>query len=178
VKKSELLRALQQEILRRDFSYFVDQPPSVAQGGKGVVVPGCAVCQKRINTMNQFLRHLNGRANQLATQRLEAQKPLLEERLRLYVEATTATATIATSQNTSEAANAKERFWRLYRGPTHLVQDYRVSQSISEFSACLQDSKCQSSLAGLSENLARNCANSLHTDFILASPGVLKVVVQ
>jgi hypothetical protein len=52
------LRAIQQEIRRHDFNYFVDQPPSVAQGGKGVVVPGCPACQKRINTMNQFLDHL------------------------------------------------------------------------------------------------------------------------
>lgn len=123
-------------------------------------------------------QYLNGRTNQLATQRLEAQKPLLEERLRLYVEATTAAATIATSQDASEVANAKERFWRLYRGPMNLVQDYRVWQSMSEFGACLQNSKCQSSLAELSENLARNCGNSLHTGFILASPGSLKAVVQ
>jgi len=58
VKKSELLRALQQEIRRHDFNYFVDQPPSVAQGGKGVVVPGCPACRKRINTMGKFLDHL------------------------------------------------------------------------------------------------------------------------
>jgi hypothetical protein len=36
----------------------VDQPPSVAQGGKGVVVPGCPASQKRINTMSKFLDHL------------------------------------------------------------------------------------------------------------------------
>jgi len=58
VKKSELLRALQQEIRRHDFSHFVENPPAVAQGGKGVVVPGCPVCKKRINTMPQFLDHL------------------------------------------------------------------------------------------------------------------------
>ncbi len=58
MKTSVLLRALQQEIRRHDFSYFVDQPPSVAQGGKGVVVPGCPACMKRISTMNQFLDHL------------------------------------------------------------------------------------------------------------------------
>jgi hypothetical protein len=58
VKKSALLRALQQEIRRHDFSYFVDNPPSIAQGGKGVVVPGCPTCQKRINTMGGFLDHL------------------------------------------------------------------------------------------------------------------------
>ena len=58
MQKSILLRALQQEIRRHDFSCFVDQPPSVAQGGRGVVVPGCPACMKRINTMNQFLDHL------------------------------------------------------------------------------------------------------------------------
>jgi len=39
--KSELLRAIQQEIQRHDFSHFVENPLAVAQGGKGVVVPGC-----------------------------------------------------------------------------------------------------------------------------------------
>jgi hypothetical protein len=58
MQKSALLRALQQEIRRHEFSCFVDQPPSVAQGGKGVVVPGCPTCKKRIQTMNQFLHHL------------------------------------------------------------------------------------------------------------------------
>jgi hypothetical protein len=36
--KTVLLRELQQEIRRHDFNYFVDQPPSIAQGGRGVVV--------------------------------------------------------------------------------------------------------------------------------------------
>jgi hypothetical protein len=38
VQKSALLDAIQKEIQRHDFSYFVDEPQSVAQGGKGVVV--------------------------------------------------------------------------------------------------------------------------------------------
>jgi hypothetical protein len=58
VEKSLLLAAIQKEIQRHDFSYFVDEPPSVAQGGKGVVVAGCPACQKRVNTMQQFLDHL------------------------------------------------------------------------------------------------------------------------
>jgi len=57
VQKSNLLAAIQREIQRHDFSYFVDEPPSVAQGGKGVVVSGCPACQKRMNTMGQFLDH-------------------------------------------------------------------------------------------------------------------------
>ena len=58
MQKSALLRALQQEIRRHDFNYLVHEPPSVAQGGKGVVVPGCPMCKKKINTMPQFLDHL------------------------------------------------------------------------------------------------------------------------
>ncbi len=41
MQKSALLRALQLEIRRHDFNYFFDEPPSVAQGWRGVVVPGC-----------------------------------------------------------------------------------------------------------------------------------------
>lgn len=41
MKKADLLRALQSEIRRHDFSTFLDENPSTAQGGPGVVVPGC-----------------------------------------------------------------------------------------------------------------------------------------
>jgi hypothetical protein len=58
MQKSALLVAIQAEIHRHDFSHFIDQPPSVAEDGKGVVVPGCPACQTRINTMSQFLDHL------------------------------------------------------------------------------------------------------------------------
>jgi len=40
MQKSVLLRALQQEIRRHNFDYFMDEPPSIAQGGRGAVVPG------------------------------------------------------------------------------------------------------------------------------------------
>jgi hypothetical protein len=39
--KSDLLRALQPEIRHHTFDTFVDTPPSIAQGGNGVVTPGC-----------------------------------------------------------------------------------------------------------------------------------------
>ena len=58
MKKTELLRALQAEIRRHGFDTFVDEPPFVAQGGRGVVVPGCPACRKRFNTMARFLDHL------------------------------------------------------------------------------------------------------------------------
>jgi hypothetical protein len=55
--KAKLLNALQSEIRRHDFATFVDEPPSVAQGGNGIVVPGCPLCKKRLNTHSQFLDH-------------------------------------------------------------------------------------------------------------------------
>ena len=58
MQRSILLAAIQKEIHRHDLSYFVNNPPSVAQGGKGVVVSGCPACEKRINTTVQFLDHL------------------------------------------------------------------------------------------------------------------------
>ena len=56
--KSDLLRASQQEIHKHDFSHFVENTPSIAQGGRGVVVPGCPTCRKRFGTTAQFLDHL------------------------------------------------------------------------------------------------------------------------
>jgi len=56
--KAELLRALQTEIHRHTFDYFVENPPSMAEGGKGVVVPGCPPCQKRINLKGDALHSL------------------------------------------------------------------------------------------------------------------------
>jgi len=58
MNKSELLHTLQVEIRPHDFDTFVDNPPSVAQGGRGVVVPDCTICRKRFHTSSQFLDHI------------------------------------------------------------------------------------------------------------------------
>jgi hypothetical protein len=52
------LEEAQAELQRHNFDTFVDHPPSVAQGGKGHVVPGCPACSLRLQTLNQFMRHL------------------------------------------------------------------------------------------------------------------------
>ena len=62
MQKSALLAAIQREIHQHDFSTFVDEPPLLGQGGKGVVVPGCPACKKRIQTMSEFLDHLSNDA--------------------------------------------------------------------------------------------------------------------
>jgi hypothetical protein len=55
---SSIVATAQRELKRHHWEHFVDNPPSIAQGGTGVVVPGCPACKVRINTMPQFLDHL------------------------------------------------------------------------------------------------------------------------
>jgi hypothetical protein len=73
MQKYALLAAIQQEIHRHDFGTFVDDPPTITQGGKGVVVSGCPACKKRLNSMNQFLGHLANDAMPALLDRLSAE---------------------------------------------------------------------------------------------------------
>ena len=72
MQKSALLRALQQEIRRHDFSHFVEE---IAGGKGGVTVPGCPACKKRINTVTGFLDHLANDAMPTLIERLSEAKP-------------------------------------------------------------------------------------------------------
>jgi hypothetical protein len=54
----KLIHILQTEIQRHDFDTFIDEPPSMAQGGKGVAVVGCSACRMRFQTTRQFVEHL------------------------------------------------------------------------------------------------------------------------
>jgi hypothetical protein len=56
--RAKILLTAKAELMRHEWDTFVDEPPSVAQGGKGVVVAGCPRCKMRLNTTDQFLRHL------------------------------------------------------------------------------------------------------------------------
>ena len=57
-KKREILQAAKTEITRHHWDTFVDDPPSIAQGGKGVVVSGCPTCKKQFGTNTRYLEHL------------------------------------------------------------------------------------------------------------------------
>lgn len=56
--KEKILAAAKTELLRHSLGTFVHDPPSVAQGGKGVVVSGCPTCSKPFGTVNQLMHHL------------------------------------------------------------------------------------------------------------------------
>ena len=51
VKKSELLRAIREEIQRHDLSTFMSQQHKIVQ-------TGCSTCQKHFGTVEQFKRHI------------------------------------------------------------------------------------------------------------------------
>ena len=76
MKKSELYAALRTEIHLHDFSYVDD--PSVARGGRGVVVAGCPTCKKRISNMLQFLGHLTDDVLPAVLDRLSSEAGLSE----------------------------------------------------------------------------------------------------
>ena len=57
--KDRIFQSAKSELMRHSWDTFVDNPPSVGAGGIGAVIPGCPACRKRINTNDQYLRHLS-----------------------------------------------------------------------------------------------------------------------
>ena len=57
--KIRIFQSAKNELMRNTWDTFVDEPPSVAAGGIGVVIPGYPAYRERINTNDQYLRHLS-----------------------------------------------------------------------------------------------------------------------
>jgi hypothetical protein len=56
--REKVLTVARQEMQKHSFDTFVDEPPSIAQGGRGVVVSGCPHCKIKFQSLNQFMSHL------------------------------------------------------------------------------------------------------------------------
>jgi hypothetical protein len=56
--KREILQAAKTELMRHSWDTFCDSPPSVAQGGRGVIVSGCPTCKKQFGTNTRYLEQL------------------------------------------------------------------------------------------------------------------------
>ena len=80
-------------------------------------------------------------ARQAEDARREFMKPLQEQLLKLSMEASSAAATLATTKNTNERANAVNTFWRLYQGPLIMVEDKQLSAAMVRFGHCLDGSE-------------------------------------
>jgi hypothetical protein len=56
--RARMVLTAKAELVRHSWDSFVDEPPLVADGGQGAVVTGCPRCRMRLNTGDQYLRHL------------------------------------------------------------------------------------------------------------------------
>ena len=61
---------------------------------------------------------------QRKAQRFEAAMPFLQRQLDLCVEASDAAASLASATNAERIAVARDRFWQLYFGSLHIVEDF------------------------------------------------------
>jgi hypothetical protein len=55
---TDLIAAVPRELEKHRWNYFVHNPIAMADGGKGVVVPGCPTCFKRLNTSSRLTDHI------------------------------------------------------------------------------------------------------------------------
>ncbi len=114
------------------------------------------------------------------TSKNEFLKPIRETQLRLYVEASSAAANLATlPRNSNGWTAAKADFNRLYYGPLAIVENYdheqrrrdgqtvTVEQAMMAFKGCLDDSNCviSSMMQEYSLALAHTCRVSLGTSW-------------
>ncbi len=126
--------------------------------GVAVVAVAVGVWQYRLTSLREFI------------------KPVRETQLKLYQEASSAAAQIATLQQESpEWIKARQEFLRLYYGPLTIVESFdhatesgerlTVERAVIIFNSCLDDEKqCNelgANLPGLSLALAHSCRESL-----------------
>ena len=71
-------------------------------------------------------------------------KPLLQNQLTLYLQASSAAATISHSTDPDERKKAVNEFWRLYDGPLIAVESKEVSGAMARFGSCLTGENCDS----------------------------------
>lgn len=105
----------------------------------------------------------------LRTTELSFRKPYWEKQISLYMEASSAAATLASTDDEEEWDKARNTFWRLYLGPLCLVEDRAVEAAMIDFGMALDETTVdfsnRASLADLSLQLAIACRNSIRNDW-------------
>ena len=93
---------------------------------------------------------------------MEFRKPIWDEQLRLYFDATDTTAKVANLPDGEDRNKAIERFWELYYGSLRVIEDTdNVSNAMERFGTCLRDKCNQTTLQNMSLALADACTLSL-----------------
>ncbi|MCM3869332.1 MAG: hypothetical protein ND895_01375 [Pyrinomonadaceae bacterium] len=88
------------------------------------------------STRDREEREIQSRKDTETTQR-EFMKPLLQNQLAIYLQASAAAATISRSNDPVEKKKAINDFWRLYEGPLIMVESKEVSDAMVRFGNCL-----------------------------------------
>jgi hypothetical protein len=120
--------------------------------GVGTIALGIGLVQYHYTSRNEFL------------------KPIRETQLKLYVDASSAAASLATlPENSKEWNDASADFLRLFYGPMAIVENFEPSESITveqamvAFKECLGDAACNKRKYALA--LAHTCRVSLGTSW-------------
>ena len=117
------------------------------------------------------LRYFQDRDAQLVTQRLEAQKPFLQKRFELYVDAATTMATIAVSKDDKGVSRAKEHFLILYHGPLRMLTGRPdAKNTLAQFDECIETPKCGVSPKQLTDDFATEVYYEVAHDWIPNPP--------
>jgi hypothetical protein len=111
----------------------------------------------RITTELQLQKTEAEAVRSAETRRIEASKPFLEKQLKLFTEATSVTAKIATSDNQDEINTARKRFFELYWGELGLVERGDVAGAMIAFKEALDAGKPQLVLQPVALRLAHAC---------------------
>jgi hypothetical protein len=106
---------------------------------------------------------IENRRSQEESSKREFMKPLLEEQLSIYLKASDAAATIATTTNTKDREEAINSFWSLYYGQLVFVENTKVSGAMKDFGNCLnKGAECtQRKLQELSLKLASSLQTAM-----------------
>ena len=113
------------------------------------------------NAQQQLVR--NAIADSIASERA-FMRAVLDRQLSTYFEATSAAATIASSNVAVERAKATETFWRLYFGPLVMLESPDVSRAMKSMGACLQPGAAQCNDIEL-KNRSLALASALQKDY-------------
>ncbi len=101
----------------------------------------------------------------------EARKPFYSKQLDLCAEASSAAATLATSEDPKKKQVAQNEFWRLYWGPLGITEGGEVSGAMVSFGDCL-NGRCGKPLKFLSLEIAHRCRQEISTNWDLKLPTV------
>ncbi len=92
------------------------------------------------------------------------QKPLWDEQVKLYFQATRVAADLSTLERGEHWNTAADHFWALYRGPMCIVEDQAVEEAMVKFGRSLYDTQ---TLEGILESIKAKGSKSDPTEDLL-----------